>query len=139
MSDSRPLSHSFFSGSDADSDSEEVASVSETSKQAELDEALYVAAQRGAMDGLAEVKRLLAAGASPHWRCSREFGYTALHVAAFGGHDKIAQLLLHAGANVDELDNDRETPLLRVSAIAVLRLLLRATIVTRYSPPFPIQ
>ena len=56
-------------------------------------------------------------------------GYTPLSSAAMGGHDKVCEVLLKAGAAVDHVDEDRDTSLTRAAReghFKVCEVLLRA-------------
>jgi len=70
--------------------------------------ALFKAAEGGHANVATE---LLARGADPNWRSSRN-GQTALFVSCIRGHDAVARALLDAGANVDVLDKEGRTALL---------------------------
>jgi uncharacterized protein len=48
----------------------------------------------------------------------RGIGDTALHLAAIGGHVKVAEVLLAHGANVNATDGSKLTPLHRAAAYA---------------------
>ena len=57
-----------------------------------------------------------------------ESGKTALHHAALNGRAEVIKLLIDAGANVNELDNQKLTPLNRAQLIAnkdAIELLLK--------------
>ncbi|KAI0181782.1 hypothetical protein GGR52DRAFT_55354 [Hypoxylon sp. FL1284] len=85
---------------------------------------LYYAATFGLADVAA---RLLADGADPDAPGSR-FGGTALHGAAWRGHEAAARLLLEAGADPDRLDGERTSPLrlaVYTGNAALVRLLFR--------------
>jgi hypothetical protein len=63
-----------------------------------------------ASDGsLERVARLLSLGADVNVR--DKWGWTALSMAAYGGHDKIARLLLACGAEIEIVDVDGDSPL----------------------------
>src|SRR5688572_14927452 len=48
---------------------------------------------------------------APAWRDAAN-GWTALHHAAFEGHERMAGMLLGAGAQIDAADSDGVTPLM---------------------------
>lgn len=48
-------------------------------------------------------------------------GKSALHLASMNGNVKIIKLLIKNGANVNVLDNDKATPLIRVVEKSTLR------------------
>eukprot|EP01046_Picozoa_sp_COSAG06_P043845 COSAG06_NODE_5810_length_3261_cov_21.125000_1_plen_349_part_00 len=93
-----------------------------------LDEKLGAAALQGDAAG---VREWLEAGADPNARNARNGG-TAMHHAAAGGKSvevlEVLEVLLGAGAEVDKLDEDGETPLMWAASNgatgAVLRWLL---------------
>lgn len=72
-----------------------------------LDEEMANAAWQ---DDMATVKTMLARGASPNAQ-STDGIKTALTGAAESGHDKIVQLLLQRGADVDKIDGTGKTAL----------------------------
>jgi cytohesin len=57
------------------------------------------------------VKKHLAAGVDVNATSKMWSGMTPLHIAAEGGHNEIAELLIAKGANVNAKTNDGETPL----------------------------
>lgn len=70
---------------------------------------------------LSGVTRLLARGLDPDEVISVNIGVetvedTALYAAAGAGHLKIAEALIHAGADVNKKINDNETPLLHAAS-----------------------
>lgn len=85
---------------------------------------------------LGEVELLLESGADPDSVCTPDTDClimpTALHAAVWGGHDKIAELLLQYGATVDIQMRDGETPLIEAArenlgeyaSTCIVRLLL---------------
>ncbi|CAE8734870.1 unnamed protein product [Polarella glacialis] len=75
----------------------------------------------------ASVEAALQCGADVNWKDSEFFLYTALHLAAAGGHVEACRLLLAAGAAIDPRSESDETPLLmaaRASKAAVCDFLL---------------
>lgn len=66
---------------------------------------LYQAAAHGDVE---RVRQLLAAGTPVNERCG-EGGPTPLHTAVARGHEKVARLLLQAGANPNFVDNHTDT------------------------------
>jgi len=78
--------------------------------------ALYLAARSGE---LGEVTRLLELGVDPEgYRDPREYGATALIVAASYGHAQVVRELLDAGAHMDQPDDLLRTPLIHAVAQA---------------------
>lgn len=59
--------------------------------------------------GLEAAKLLVELGADVN--AAGEYGYTALHGAAFNGEDEIVQFLVEKGANIEAMDKFGETPL----------------------------
>lgn len=55
-------------------------------------------------------------------------GYTALHWMAVRGNEKLADLLIRSGANVDAMDNSQQTPLQRATAHGIVLAGNRSTI-----------
>jgi hypothetical protein len=88
----------------------------------ELDRALLGAAAAG---DLAEVRRLLAAGAGVHAADDR--GRTALIAAAYGRHNEVARALIEEGADVNRRDDTSQSAYLIPTADGNIEL-LRATL-----------
>lgn len=83
---------------------------------------------RAAAQGdVAEIRRLLRAGADVNWQ-RRDDGQSALHLAAKSGDVPSAQALVHSGAKIGLVDKAGNTPLLaavRQGQIGVAGMLLR--------------
>lgn len=56
------------------------------------------------------VNLLIEKGANVHAESER-VGDTPLHMAAVFGHEKVAEILVRNGANIDVLNRNRHTPL----------------------------
>ncbi|MGI9296383.1 MAG: ankyrin repeat domain-containing protein [Gammaproteobacteria bacterium] len=75
-------------------------------------ELLFYATERG---DVAEVKRLLAAGANPN--AMDDHGRTALQTTALCGHAEVTEVLLSAGANPNAANNDGVTALIAATMV----------------------
>lgn len=75
---------------------------------------LNAAAARGDVE---EIRRLIAAGASPNER-SRFGGSQPLHSAARGGHPEAVRVLIELHSDVKGIDDQRATPLHRAAIVS---------------------
>jgi ankyrin repeat protein len=65
---------------------------------------------QAASDGnAAEVERLLSVGVNVNTK--DKWGWTAMSMAAYGGHAEVARVLISHGASLDHEDVDHDTPL----------------------------
>lgn len=88
----------------------------------DADRALLLAATSGDTDALAQA---LDEGASLSASGTAQYGSTALHLAAGGGHEAAVRLLLERGADPDAVSDEGLTPLLHATP-EVARLLIDA-------------
>jgi tetratricopeptide (TPR) repeat protein len=100
------------------------AAITPLQRDSTKDKELLDAARAG---DLPKVHKLLSEGADPT-STDDKFGATPLHWASYGGHQKVALLLLDKGANVNATNKDRRTPLMLAAGSGrrdVVELLLR--------------